>query len=215
MKNWFRTLVPGLLLFSLLSGSAFAQGKIATVDLKKVFDNYWRKKQAEDALKATEDEIKKDDTAMLDEYKKLKEDYKILQDSVAESNISPEEQARRKKAADDKLKALKDKEELIVQYERAAGTRLAEQKQRMRTGIIGEIRNIINAKAKSGGFSLVLDTAGETAVGTPAVLYSNNDNDLTDAVLVQLNATDPATGAASPDDKPGDKKGDKKKESKK
>ncbi|HWX21381.1 MAG TPA: OmpH family outer membrane protein [Candidatus Binatia bacterium] len=214
MKNWSKTWIPALLLMSLLSGSAWAQGKIATVDLRKVFDNYWRKKQAEDALKVREDEIKKDDTAMMDEYKKLKEDYTSLQSGVNEGAISPEERDKRKKAAEDKLKSVKNKEDEITQYERTAAANLNEQKQRMRTGILNEIRNIVAAKAKSAGFALVVDTAGESTVGTPLVLYSNNENDLTDTVLLQLNQTAP-TDTAPSEDKPADKKGDKKKETKK
>ena len=214
MKYWFKMFVPGLLLLSLLGGSAFAQGKIATIDLKKVFDNYYKKKQAEDALKVTEEEIKKEDAAMMDEYKKLKDDYTALQSSINESAISPEEHDRRTKAASDKLKALKEKEDLIAQYERSARTRLGEQTQRMRTGIVNEIRNVVNAKAKSAGYSLVLDTAAESANLTPIVLYNNNDNDITDSILLQLNATAP-NDSAPPDDKPADKKTDKKKESKK
>jgi hypothetical protein len=32
---------------SLLSSSAWAQGRIATIDLRKVFDSYWKTKQAQ------------------------------------------------------------------------------------------------------------------------------------------------------------------------
>ena len=47
MRNNLRTILPAVLLLTFLSGSALAQTKIATVDLQKVFDNYWKTKQAQ------------------------------------------------------------------------------------------------------------------------------------------------------------------------
>ena len=67
-----------------------------------------------------------------------------------------------------------------------------EKMDRMRNNILGEIRTIVNAKAKSGNYSMVLDTASETINKTPVFLYTNNENDITDMVLQQLNANAPA-----------------------
>ncbi len=39
--------MPAVLLMTFLSGSALAQTKIATVDLRKLFDGYWKTKQAQ------------------------------------------------------------------------------------------------------------------------------------------------------------------------
>jgi hypothetical protein len=38
---------------------------------------------------------------------------------------------------------------------------------------------------------MVFDVAAQSVNGTPAIVYANNDNDLTDAVLKQLNAGAP------------------------
>ena len=59
----------------------------------------------------------------------------------------------------------------------------------------------------------MLDTAAESVQNTPIVLFSNNENDMTDAVLAQLNAGAPAD-ASKPDDKGAAKTGDKKKDKK-
>ena len=42
-----------------LTGSAVAQNRMATVDLRKVFDGYWKKKQAEVALKERQTDMEK------------------------------------------------------------------------------------------------------------------------------------------------------------
>ncbi len=46
MKNWLRKLIPAALLLVVLNGTAWAQTRVATVDLRKLFDGYWKTKQA-------------------------------------------------------------------------------------------------------------------------------------------------------------------------
>ena len=60
-----------------------------------------------------------------------------------------------------------------------------------RDNIVAEIRNVLNADAKAGGFTLVLDSSGESANMTPFLLFSNGQNDMTDALIKELNATAP------------------------
>jgi len=211
MKSLLCKLVPGLFLVSLLSGSAWAQSRIATVDLRKVFDGYWKTKQADAALKDRAADIEKDHKTMLDDWKKAKDEYQTLLTEANSQTLSLEEREKRKKSAEDKLKQIKDSEDAIGQYERQARTTLDEQRKRMRDSIVEEIRTTLNAKAKSGGYALVLDTAAESANNTPIVLYSNNENDMTVAVLAQLNAGAPAETPKT-DEKTGDKKDEKKKD---
>ena len=61
MRNILRTILPAVLLLTFLSGSALAQSKIATVDLQKLFDNYWKTKQAQAAIQDRVAQLAKDD----------------------------------------------------------------------------------------------------------------------------------------------------------
>jgi outer membrane protein len=212
MMNLSRRLLVGLVLMSLLGGSALAQTRIATVDLRKVFEGYWKKKQAEAALKDRQTDMEKEDRNMVDDYKKVKDDYQSLLASANDQAVSTEERDKRKNAAEEKLRRMKEMEETIAQYERQARTTIGEQSQRLRSNILTEIRNVVNAKAKTGGYFLVIDTAAETVNSTPVFLYASTENDITDSVLQQLNATAPAD-ALKTDEKPA--ADDKKKDSKK
>src|SRR5215471_9347187 len=200
MKNLLGKFVPTLLLLSLLTGSALAQGRTATIDLRKVFDNYWKKRQAEAALKERQTDMEKEDRNMVDDYKRVKDEYTSLLNSANDQAVSSEERDKRKNAAEEKLRRMKEMEDSIATYERQARTTIGEQSQRMRSNILSEIRNVVNSKAKAAGFSLVIDTAAETINSTPVFLYSNNESDITDAVLQQLNSTAPAD-ALKTDDK--------------
>ena len=192
MKSLIRTIVPSLLLICLMSASAWGQSRIGTVDLRKVFDNYWKTKQADAALKDRAADIEKEHKTMIEDWKKAKEDYQNLITEANNQTLSIEERDKRKKSAEDKFKQIRESEETIGQYERQAKTTLDEQRKRMRDSIVEEIRTTVNGKAKSAGYALVLDVVAESVNNTPVVLYSNNENDLTAVVISQLNAGAPA-----------------------
>lgn len=172
-----------------------AQGRIATVDMQKVFDGYWKTKQAEAALKDRATEIEKEHKGMVDDYKKGMEEYQTLLASANDLAVSVEEREKRKQKAENKLKEMKDLQETVGQFERQARATIDEQRMRMRNNLLGEIKTTIHSRAKSAGYALVLDTAAESSKSTPIILYTNGDNDITDAVLQQLNLNAPPDAA--------------------
>ena len=174
-----------------MSGSALAQTKIATVDLRKLFDNYYKTKLAQAAIQDHAAQLDKDDKSMKDDLKKGGDDYQALLQQANDQALSADERDRRKQAAADKLKELQTNKATIDQYERQAQTTLGEQRQRMREKILVDIKAAVTTKAKAGGYTLVFDTAAETVNGTMAVVYTSGDNDLTDAILAQINAGAP------------------------
>ncbi len=184
------------LALALSACSAFAQGKIGTIDLRKVFDDYHKTKTADAALKERAADLDKERKAMVDAYQKAKEDYEKALNSTSDQAVSADERDKRKKAAEAKLLDLRAKEQEITQFDREARTNLEEQQRRMRDKILEEIRAVINVKAKAAGYVLIFDSASESANRTPVVLYSSGENDLTTGVLDQLNANAPAGAGA-------------------
>lgn len=180
--GWFATLI-----LALACGAAHAQTRVVTVDLRKVFDNYWKTKQADAALKERAADLDKEHKALREDYDKLKQEYQKLRADSEDQAVAPEERERRKQAADAKLKTIKETEDAIIAFERRARATLDEQQRRMRDGIIEEIRNVITARARSAGYGVVLDSSAQTANLTPFVLYYSPDQDITAAVLDQLN----------------------------
>ena len=124
MTSLLRKIIPGLLLISLLSSSAWAQGRIATIDLRKVFEGYWKTKKADAQLKERAADMEKEHKNMLDDWKKAKDEYQTLLSEANNQTLSFEEREKRKKSAEDKLKQLKETEDTIQQYERQARTTL-------------------------------------------------------------------------------------------
>lgn len=191
MRNFLRIVIPAVLLLAFTGVPALAQPKIATVDMKKIFYNYYKTKLATQAVEDRANELDKDYTSMAQDLKKSSDQYEQLLESANDPAVSDDERARRKSAADAQLKQLQDRRAAVDQFGRQAQMTIADQKQRMHDDILDEIKKAVADKAKAGGYTLVLDSTGESVAGTPVVIYTSGDNDLTDDVLKQLNATAP------------------------
>lgn len=191
MRNLFRILLPAVLLVTVTGVPAFGQSKIATVDLKKVFENYYKTKLATAAVQQRADELDKDYASMAADLKKRSDNYQTLVESANDQAVSEDERDKRRQAAQDEFKQLQDSKAAIDQFERQAQITISDQRQRMRDNILDEIKKAVADKAKAAGDTLVFDIAAQTVNGTPAILFATGDNDLTDDVLKQLNATAP------------------------
>lgn len=194
MKNLSAILALALVLAltPAVKAAAPAAGAIAVVDLKKVFDGYWKTKQADLNLKERAGELDKKRKDMITDAQKAEADYKKLVESASDSAVSLEERDKRKSAAAGKLRELQEIEQSVGQFDRSARAQLAEQQRNLRDKIVGEIREILNKKAKAAGYSAVLDSAAESTAGTPIILFNGALPELTDEILTQLNATAPA-----------------------
>jgi Skp family chaperone for outer membrane proteins len=199
----------GLLFAAVMVAPAFGQGRIATIDLRKTFDGYWKTKEADSAIRDRATDMEKEYKNMLGDFQKAKEDFDKLVASASDQAVSQDERDKRKKLAEDKMKYLRDQDDIIKQYRQQATSTLDEQKRRMRDNIVGEIRSIVNGKAKSATYSLVIDVSAESLSSAPVILFTNGENDITMAVIEELNKAAPA---ATP--KLGEKTDEKKDEKK-
>jgi outer membrane protein len=198
------------LLTALLTGAACislvlparAQSKLATINLQKVFDTYWKTKQADGRLQERNEEFKKTNKELTEGYQKANEEYKKLIESAGDQAMSADEREKRKKQAEVKLSDIQGLESQIRQFQNTARSTLIEEQRRLRDTILEQIRNVIIAKAKKASYSLVLDTAAQSKNETLVVLYSNGENDMTEDVLKELNKDAPAEFLKPSDDKP-------------
>jgi len=180
-----------LLLPALHLADVSAQVRVAVVDMKKVFDGYFKTQQAENQIKDRGAEYDRVYKGMVEEYQKANTDYRKLVDESNDQAISAEERAKRKAEAEKKLADLQEIEKGAKQYQNSARTTIGEMEKRMRENIVKEIRDLVTAKGKSGGYQLIMDSAAQTVYQTPFLLYTDGQNDLTDQLVKELNATAP------------------------
>ena len=191
---------------------ALAQPRIATVDFQKVFEKYWRREQAAAALKDREATFEKEIKGMRDDMEKMATDYEKLREAANDQIVTKEERDKRKTVAENKLLELKTADNTLRTADANARDQLASQQKRLYESIVGEIAEAVKAKAKAGGYTLVLNTSSPSAgiALTVPVIYTNGENDLTDTVLAQINAAAPPAAPTSENPKAVDKTNDKK-----
>jgi outer membrane protein len=192
----FRPLLSLAAVASLLAFAApasAAEPKIGLIDLKRVFEEYYKTKLADAAIKEEATGLDKDRKALIDDHTKAMDDYKKALDEANNQAISADEREKRKKEAEGRLIKINDLRQTIEQFDRTAKQNLDEKLRITRDKILNEIKAVIATKSKGGGYTLVLDSSSSEPGGRPAVvLYSNGENDLTDTILQQLNANAPA-----------------------
>ncbi|MFM2081619.1 MAG: hypothetical protein RL380_310 [Verrucomicrobiota bacterium] len=182
--------VTGLVLTATVT-TAHAETKLGLIDLQKVFDGYWKTKEADAALKEKAAEMDKQYKSLAEDWQKSRDEFQKLAVSANDTAVSVEERDKRKKSADAKRLQVVEAENTIESFKRSAGATLDEKKKQMRDKILVEIRAAVDTKAKSAGYSHVLDTAAQSINATPILLYTTGENEMTDAVLAELNATAP------------------------
>jgi outer membrane protein len=192
------------------TASAHAQMKVGTANLRKIFEGYYKTKQADQMLKDRGAEAEKVLKGMLDDYQKASESYKTLSASAADQAVSSDERDKRKKSAEQKLLELQEIERQVKQYRTNNIQQLEDQKRRMREDVLRSIRERVTTKAKAGGYNLVLDISAESINQTDVILFSSGLIDLTDEVLSDLNANAPAALLRDSDSPAGQKKDEKK-----
>jgi len=200
MKKLFAALLVALVTVAASSqGVAQTAPKIGVIDLKKVFDGYWKTKQADVNLKAQAGELDKQRKSMLEAYERLSGEYKKVEGTLNDQAVSADEREKRKKTAEAKLMEMREVEQSVQQFDRTARTQLVEKQRQMRDNILKELKEAISAKAKAGGYDMIIDSAAESTNGTPVVMFWNGAGDITDAILAHINANaPPETPAVTP-----------------
>ena len=208
MKHSIQRIAILLTLAALWSGgSAHAQTKIATVKIRELFENYAKARESDTAFKKRMSGVAGEAKTKREVFLKGKEELSKFKGNVND----PEAQA--------KLKTLKEQEQGILQFENKARQEADEESRKIRGELLAEMKKVIEAKAKAGGYALVINVSSENQVGVPDVPYSSGENDITKEVLTELNAgmilkdidLGPTDTAPKPEAKPADKKPEKKK----
>jgi len=186
--NMLRVITLTAVLVSAMAFSAEAQTKMATVDMKKIFNNYWKT-----SLESRKTELRKEMKDMADGLEKAQTDYKQLLDQSNDQAISADERDKRKQAAADKLKEISTTKTTLEQFQRQAESQLADESQRMSGNLVVEIQKAVADKAKAGGYTVVLNSAN-----SEAFIYVSPEVDITESVLGQLNAGAPPIDLTKP-----------------
>jgi outer membrane protein len=208
MKNKIIAFVAmNFVALALTASAQSSGGRIATIDLNKVFTEYYKTPIASAKIKDTAESFNKELSEMVDNYKKEIEDLNKLREDQDKPEYTAEIRDQKRKAVSEKLADTQKLQRDIDDYRTAHGKILQDQQLRMRQTILKEIQEVIDKDSRDAGYLLVLDKSGNTANAVPTILFSQDSLEITDEIIKTLNKNQPKSTETS---KPADKKDDKK-----
>src|ERR1044072_769356 len=118
--------IIALLALGLLSTAPLraAEQKIGIIDLKKIFDGYYKTRQADAQLKERVADADKVMKGMGEDYEKARDEYKKLIDSSNDQAFSADDREKRKKSAEGKIAELQDLERSVRPFPSTTQTTL-------------------------------------------------------------------------------------------
>jgi outer membrane protein len=197
MKKKFVSMLLGLTLALPLAGLAQGTLKIGTVDVKRAFDEYNKKKEADAKLKDARDAAQKEFSDRADAYKKALDEINNLNKQLESAALSSEKKSQMAKERDDKIANIKNMEREISDFRQTRERQLQEEFMRMREDIVKEITDVVMQKVKAKNLDLVFDKSGMSISGVPVLMYAPDSYDFTNEVIATLNKASPAGRASA------------------
>lgn len=174
-----------------LPASTLAQSvtiKIGTVDMKKVFESYYKTKDAEAKINEARNNAKKELEDRMDQAKKQLEEVKKLDEEINNPALSKDSKDAKAKVRAEKATELQTMDREIREFQASREKQLQEQSVRMRGGIVEEINKVVEARVKAENYDIVFDKSGPSLNGVPILLYAKETYDFTPEVVKALNA---------------------------
>jgi Skp family chaperone for outer membrane proteins len=173
------------------SGAAAAEQKISFINMEKVFDEFYKTKAANIQFKARGEEIDAKRKEIVTKAKALKAEFDKLNGEYKDKSLNESAREKKKDAAEEKLNELKEAEENLMEFDKAAKKEIADQMRQMQQQIVSEIRGVIQTYAIENKIDIVLDNSGKTLNNVECVMYFDRRTDITEPILAIMNKNAP------------------------
>lgn len=186
--------IPFLIAVSGFSAAvpAFAQGvRIGTVDMKRVFESYYKTKEAEGLINEARNGAKKELDDRMELLNKGNTDVKKINDEIENPAISQVTKEQKSKQRDEKIAELETLKREIQEFRANREKQLQDQSARKRGVIVEEINAVVGGIVKARNYDLVLDKSGPSLNAVPLVLFARDEYEFTNEVITELNKSKP------------------------
>ena len=197
MKSILRTSLIAALLMLGGTSLANAQVKFGTVDMNRVFSEYYKTKDAQAKYADAETTANKDLNDRVEVLKKSMQEISQINSDLEKPELSKEAKDAKLKDRELKVAAARSLDREITEYRSAKQKTLQDQFLRMRKDIVDDIMKTVNDLVKAKAYDIVFDKSGLSAGAVPVVLYSRDDLDFSQDVITTLNKNAPAKTAAA------------------
>ncbi|MBR2625333.1 MAG: OmpH family outer membrane protein [Lentisphaeria bacterium] len=177
--------------------AAAAELRIAVVDLDRIFREYYKSRIAEDFLNQQAEAARIYMGQLNTRLEAARADARKLGTNALNPALTDSDRKKAADAADAALAKVKSIETEISLYTNERMRELRRVEQEKRNEIIADIQKEIQRRAAAGNYAFVFDCSGRSTNNLPSLLVYPKKNDISDAVIRELNrsAAKPQTGA--------------------
>ncbi len=198
LKSLFAVALSAVALTAAAPSAKAQNFKIGIVDMKRVFADYYKTKDAEKSVNDGKEAAKKQLDDRNAKYRELINKWQESQKMMGDPAINNELREQKRKESEDLASEAKSLEREMSEFRARREQQLQEQVGRMRKGILEEIKTLVEKKAKGDNYDLVFDKSGMSVTGVPFLLYSKDAVDFSDEILKDLNKDAPPEEKAKP-----------------
>lgn len=167
--------------------TASAQVRIGTVDMKRVFDSYYKTKDAEQQVNEQRNKVRKELEDRLENYKKAVSEIQRLDDDIKRPEISAIARDGKQKERSEKVARINKIQQDDGEFRTKAEKDLQDLSMRLRADIMKDIDKVVADRVKAEQYDLVFDRTGPSLNNVPVVMYAKESYDFTTDVVTALN----------------------------
>ena len=157
-----------------ISGAGAQDFKIGIVDMKEVFAEYHKTKEAEKNVNEGKAVAKQQLDERNAKYKSLISKWQEMQKMIADPAVNEVLREQKQKEANGVAAEAKALEREMAEFRSRRERQLQEQVMRMRKGILDEIKKVVVEMARRENYDLVFDKSGLGVNGVPFLLHSKD-----------------------------------------
>tara|TARA_S200000501_G_scaffold52639_1_gene42764 strand:- start:4807 stop:5376 length:570 start_codon:yes stop_codon:yes gene_type:complete len=176
-----------LLIIIFLSAASYADQKIAYVNLKELFEKFYKTELAQDQINQQIDEVSYERELRLDDINSIRKEIEKLREESRDEMLTDEARKNKRFQLEDRLIEMQEAQSDMKEYETLRRKQIEEQNSRMQKGLIDEIQSVIVNFAEEKNFDCVIDNSANSSTGTDIILFVGENADITAEVLGRLN----------------------------
>ncbi|MFL2859341.1 MAG: OmpH family outer membrane protein [Pontiellaceae bacterium] len=176
-----------LILTTFLLLPTYADQKIAFVDLKELFESFYKTELAQDQINQQISEVTFERDLRMEDIKIIQEEIEKLRLESRDNLLTEEAKKNKRLQLEDRLIEMQEAQIEMKEYESLRKKQIEEQNIRMQKGLINEIQSVIINYAEEKSFDCIIDSSAGSSMGTDLVLFIDEHSDVTAEVLQILN----------------------------
>jgi len=165
--------------------------KIATIDVRKVLENYYLTWQEDAAYQQENQRLVQEAAEAYKLYESADKKFTEILNSTKAKDLPPEVLSKNEQEAAQAFEERAKLESALASFRENAIKNLAARKKRAQQDILKKVNETIAKQAQKEGYTLVLNTSIDASNPYRAVIFDSGKHDISDEILLQLNATKP------------------------